>query len=113
MIKTTENQLTTELRQLHSSGSLCQGIYPKVKLSDCAKAALGNYIEINICKNQLTSNSVNYNYLIGILPSINSNINLSDKKLWNIYRNVNPNSPGSGHQIPGVGKALINAGYYP
>lgn len=113
MIKTTENQLITELRQLHSNGSLCQGVYPTVSLSDCAQAAFKNYIEIDICKMRMLPNSDNYNYLVDILPIVKSNIHLTDEALWDMYRKINQNAPDSGHQIPGVGKALINAGYYP
>ena len=117
MLASTEQALIGQLQHLLSTLQLCNGIYPTVKLSDCATAALREFIRINICKRtQSSPPSKNYQYLLDLLQMISNNRSLlcqTDAAIWHLYKQSNSNVPGSPHQLPGLAKALIKGCFYP
>ena len=117
MLANTEQALIGQLQHLLTTHQLCNGIYPTVKLSDCATAALREFIRINICNGtQSSPPSRNYKYLLDLLQMIFNNPSLlcqTDAAIWDLYKQSNSNVPGSPHQLPGLAKALIKGCFYP
>jgi len=112
----TENSLINQLRQLMQNGTLCNGNYPTIKLSLCATKALHEFINIQLCRNMLTSHSRNYDHLcsiLNILVNQRSLLAAFDSALWQRYRSTNSKAPANGHQIAGLAKALVRGGFYP
>ena len=112
----TENQIITQLNKMGNSGTLCAQIIPRQQLSSCAMAALREFVKVNICQNPTTGLHLNYAYLIDILAILNTNTSLllqSDAQIWANYKLVNPQAPGSSHQLPGLAKTLIKGRFYP
>jgi hypothetical protein len=114
MRSTTENSIISEINRLRLSHLVCTGQYPNVQLSDCATAALRDFIDIYICHKTVTW-GVNYQHLLGILKIIILDDNVmsqSDNMIWSNYRTQNTNAPPSSHQLPGLAKALIKGKFY-
>lgn len=118
MRHSTEQALIAQFNNLAINSQLCNRIYPTVKLSNCAKRALHDFIDIYICGQAQSASRTynNYIYLLGILSMINNNRQLlsnNDNQIWRLYMQSNPVAPQNHHQLPGLAKALIGGGIYP